>query len=72
MKPSHYTLQYKCPDCGYVSVFQVPSNEWNDYIEGKEIDDAFTSLSKSEREILKSGTCLECQANAKVKKKKSA
>ena len=50
-----------CPFCGKVSEISIDFDKFMEWKEGKKVQDAFPELSPSERELLITGMCSECQ-----------
>lgn len=55
------TVEVRCPFCGYVSAVCADAMDYADWKMGGLAQNCFPYLSASEREILISGLCLECQ-----------
>lgn len=55
------TLVNKCPFCGKESEVTVTFKGWSDYLDGASVQVAFPNLSATEREIIISGICPQCQ-----------
>lgn len=55
------TMIRECPICHKVSEVCVDDKGYLKYIEGELCQDAFPDLSATEREIIISGMCKECQ-----------
>ena len=53
-----------CFSCGKVSVVKVKQEQLFKYNAGALVQDAFPDLSRTEREILVSGMCPNCQSRA--------
>lgn len=50
-----------CFLCGKNTEITVPTNQFEDYCRGMFVQDAFPQLSASDREVIASGMCLDCQ-----------
>ena len=56
------TLKMVCPCCGKESTITVDFRAWQQWkFGGLLIQSAFPNLSAEERELIKTGFCLECQ-----------
>ena len=55
------TLEIKCPFCGEISFVDVLKEDLSKYQKGELIQNCFPYLDASEREVLISGICFECQ-----------
>jgi len=55
------TLEVRCPHCGHISIIKVDGNDYFDWMCGELAQNCFPYLNASEREIIISGLCLECQ-----------
>lgn len=54
------TIVTQCPFCGGYSAIDVNENDYLDWKDGANAQDAFPYLSSYEREKLISGICLSC------------
>lgn len=55
-------IEKTCPSCGRKSEIEVTSQEFRQYKEGKPINEfTYERLVREQRELLRSGLCLECQ-----------
>ena len=55
------TIETRCPFCGainHVAVFEADYDRW---IDGELVQNAFPYLTADEKELLVSGLCLDCQ-----------
>lgn len=50
-----------CPFCGKESEVAVTMESWSNYVNGISAQRAFPNLSATEREMIISGICPECQ-----------
>lgn len=55
------TLKFKCPFCGENSFIDVPAEDFEKYFSGELVQNCFPYLDASERELIISGICFECQ-----------
>lgn len=55
------TIAKQCPFCGKEYTFEVPAEGYYEYRMGSLIQNAFPTLSPTEREYLVSGLCDTCQ-----------
>ena len=55
------TLEITCPFCGTVSFVDVLTEDFERYQNGELVQKYFPYLDASERELLISGICFECQ-----------
>ena len=56
-----FAIEVCCPLCGHVSVVKVNAPDYIDWQNGNLAQSCFSYLTPSEREILISGLCSECQ-----------
>lgn len=54
------TIKVTCPKCGKIYKVRVYPEDWEDYQNGKLVQDAFPYLSADERELLISKICPDC------------
>lgn len=54
-------LEFVCPFCKNITRMTVPTDEYIAYMNGELAQNAFTSLNASEREVIISHICLDCQ-----------
>ena len=55
------TIANQCPFCGKEYTFKVPTEGYDKYMAGALVQDAFPTLSATEREYFVSGICETCQ-----------
>lgn len=55
------TLEIKCPFCSGVSFVDVLEEDFEKYQTGELVQNCFPYLEASERELIISGICFECQ-----------
>ena len=55
-------LRSTCPCCGTLNHTHALQAEWDVYMAGALAQDAFRSLSATDRETVISGLCADCQA----------
>ena len=55
------TLEFKCPLCGENSFIDVLAKDFEKYFSGELVQNCFPYLDASERELLISGICFDCQ-----------
>lgn len=51
----------KCPFCKEKTNILLKPNEYNAYVSGASVQDAFKSKDDADREIIISGICYDCQ-----------
>lgn len=54
------TFTTVCPFCHHATYITVNLKDWEDWRNGKLIQDAFPYLTADEREMLKTGICPDC------------
>lgn len=59
-----FIINTTCPFCGKTTTVQVRLADYNAWWDGKHVQDAFPYLSADEREMLISGICPKCWADA--------
>jgi len=57
------TLKSKCPHCGSVTFVTVDKNDYEDWQNGKFVQNAFPYLRSYERELFITGICKSCWEN---------
>ena len=55
------TIAKQCPFCGKEYTFEVPAEGYYEYMMGALVQNAFPTISATEREHFVSGLCAECQ-----------
>lgn len=55
-------IRTTCPFCGTLNHTHALQAEWDAYVAGALAQDAFQSLSATDRETVISGLCADCQA----------
>lgn len=55
------TFENTCPWCGKDYTWEVPAEGYGKWINGALIQNAFPTLSATEREYFLTGYCAECQ-----------
>lgn len=49
-----------CPFCKTSNAINVAQDEYNNWINGEHIQDAFPNMQAAQREMLKTGICEKC------------
>lgn len=55
------TIAKQCPFCGKEYTFEVPAEGYYEYMMSALVQNAFPTISATEREHFVSGLCTECQ-----------
>lgn len=57
-------VEVKCPFCNKLStIFDVPKDAYDKFENGELVQRAFPNMSSTDREMLITGMCKECQEN---------
>lgn len=58
-----FNIECSCPFCGRTHYVVVPADGWYAYVNGALVQDAFPTLTATQREQLISNMCPSCQSN---------
>lgn len=61
MSEAKVVFENKCPWCGRTYTWEVPARDYAKWFGGMLVQDAFPTLSATEREYFLTGYCKDCQ-----------